>query len=1015
VIGAAVLAAAACSSSEAVTPDASPFGPGVAFVYPTDGQVDIPVGVRMVLHFTNAVDSAALAASCTQAADGTVTGNLCVVGPGGPVAIKTTVTGASMNVVDVTSDALLPGTAYQIFARPALVAGGATGNLPTNGPLVTFVTRQQTSRPGVVPAVVSINDQDPAGFQDGSGKKAPLPFLDFTTIHLLFSEPLDEKTVAKGSTFVFGKMGGDGSVTPVAGQLYLRGVHLAFDPDDDLDPGAHYVISLAAGIQDLDGEALAPVAFDFHPVRSKLADGTRPQLGLKVSPAANPDGSSTAASPLAGAGANTVIAQSQLLGNQQLGLLPGYAVTELADPAAFGGPTFFSLRKGQRLDVSNLVLNLDGDSALPTGTESGTIHFLVLTDANGYMYRSPLQPSKYAPDDTYSPVTVDMVFDAAQYSDDPTGNAVVTQTLLSVHVRGTAVVDNGQLAVETVGAVELDALGISLATANMVMSLRTDQSGTAPATPTPPLALVGSLPYGGQPDFYVDAPLVINFSQPVQFNKADGSPAISLTDQAGHQVRVTLVPLGSSAVVYHDGYLAYDTQYTLDLTQVVGITGTTPTFDSGDNTAGTGLLTFRTPVLSTAHQGTPPIILSSVPGAPCALTGTTVDAPGHCAGGKDSDIPYLPFTLPANRKIDVYFNQPMDPASMTLASACGGAGSIHVETIDASGACTGAVPGTLIRNERNFQFNPASPWTVGQTYRLTMHAGADLACDANELCSTWSHLPLDTVPLLGIEGHGGGPDVIENFTAIDATADGYQPLITLPIPDSNGNGYLDPGEILDPLNKLEVEVTSTSGLITSATLAGDDCDPNRPGTQVCGGIVAATPVNVGPVLEHCPEDMNGDPIDNGPHCTPITVHSHIVVATALTLTANVGVLPVTSTTGIQFQRSTEPDTAPIVGYIMDDGTGHPIFVVHEKLYLDAPDLNILGGVASADLQSKEINALLRGPITFEQDGRQQVHLITAKDINITINLTTLSLGTGSVTITIPAGGLSFNLRGPERR
>src|SRR5262249_52247143 len=153
-------------------------------------------------------------------------------------------------------------------------------------------------------------------------------------------------------------------------------------------------------------------------------------------------------------------------------------------------------------------------------------------------------------------------------------------------------------------------------------------------------------------------PFVLNFSQPVQFNAADGSPSISLHDQAGQDIPVTLVPLGSSAIVYPAMFLAYDTQYTVDLTHVVGLTGTTPTFTDADGTGGTGMLSFRPPVLSNAHQDTPPLLLTVVPGAPCAVTGSTVDSPGHCVGGKDSDIPYLPFTLPANRKIDVYFNQP---------------------------------------------------------------------------------------------------------------------------------------------------------------------------------------------------------------------------------------------------------------------------------------------------------------------------------------------------------------------
>ncbi len=1003
-----------CSSNAATPPDASPFGPGVAFTYPTDGQIDIPIGARLLLHMTDPVDASALSAACSVDDSGTVTGNFCIVGPGGVVPATVTLSGATQNVILATSNSFVPGTAYHVYARPALLGtggGGTTGNLPAAAALFSFETRQQAPIPGSAPVIATVNDEPPAAFQDGSGTKPRLPFLDFSTLHIIFSEPLDERTVTAGSTFTFGSVATDGTVTPVNGELLVRGIHLTFDPDADLDPKTNYVVNMTAGITDLGGEAMAPITLNIHPLASASSDGTHPKLALSVSPPANPDGTAGGASALAGVGANSVDTSSPLLGETILGLLPGNAITELADPGAFGGPVIFTLRKGQQLDVSNLVFKLDGE--LPTGPQTGTNHFLILTDANGSMTRSPLQPQTQVPDDKYSPVTVDMVFDAAQFSDDTLGNAVATQTLLGVHVRGTAIIDNGQLSIETVGAIELDALGITLAPGNMVMSLVTTPTGE-PTYPAGPLVLLDSFPLASEADFPIDENPIVTFSHPVELATPSGAPAISLTDQSGANIPVTLLTLGSGVVVLPSAPLAYGTQYALDLTQVVDLQGNPAEFDADDATAGTGTLTFSTPIYSPAHPDTPPLLLGLYPGSPCALTGATATSPGHCVSGLDTDLGYQPFTLAANRKIDAFFSQPIDPASVVVGTSCG-QGSVRVEQVDTNGNCLNVVPGTLTKLERELSFTPATPWVTGTTYQLTLVAGPDLACDAGEICGAASHLPLDTNPLAGVEGHGGVPDIVIPFTATDATTDGYVPLVTVPIADTNGDGYLDPGEPLQPLNEFEIEVSGTSGLITSATLAGDDCDPNRDGTQICGAINAATPVDVGTVIPSCPMDLTGASVTNGPPCVPVRVHAGIVTLTALTLTANITALGVTSVTGMQVQRSNEPNGEPIIGFIIEDATNHPQFVAHESLYLDTPDLSILGGLATANTHSLPVDALLVGPITNLSDGRMQVHLVTAKDITITINISALGLGTGSVSLLIPAGGLTFNLRGPARR
>src|SRR4051812_8044351 len=170
---------AACSS--AAGPPAPP--PGVIYTFPADGQLDVPLGTRIVVTFSEPVTASAIAPCSGTAAQ--PIGALCLVGPDGPITANAAVVGDG-RIVQLTA-ALAQGTTYAVYARPELVA--TPGNLPASGPVVRFTTR--STRPQTAAAaVIAINGAPP------DRPDAFRPMYQSSTIRLVFSQPLDPRSVA---------------------------------------------------------------------------------------------------------------------------------------------------------------------------------------------------------------------------------------------------------------------------------------------------------------------------------------------------------------------------------------------------------------------------------------------------------------------------------------------------------------------------------------------------------------------------------------------------------------------------------------------------------------------------------------------------------------------------------------------------------------------------------------------------------------------------------------------------
>src|SRR5262245_5096489 len=216
----------ACSDA---TPPLATADPGVVFTYPSDAQLDVPTGTRIVVEFSDPIDQSKLASCAGQGSS--PTGAFCVVGPGGALDVTPTVT-PSGNGVTATVP-LDPGTTYQVFVSSAL--SPPAKNVPASGPLFSFTTRSDRPR-AAAPELVAINGAPPAM------PEAFRPMFESSTIRLVFSEPLDPRSVQlQPGLFQLVDKSADRQVPAT---ILTDGIHVSIDPVDDLAAGTQYEVQL---------------------------------------------------------------------------------------------------------------------------------------------------------------------------------------------------------------------------------------------------------------------------------------------------------------------------------------------------------------------------------------------------------------------------------------------------------------------------------------------------------------------------------------------------------------------------------------------------------------------------------------------------------------------------------------------------------------------------------------------------------------------------------------------------
>jgi len=974
--GVMVVAIAACSDAAAPVATAKS---GVVYTYPADGQIDVPLGARVVVTFSDAVAGAAIA-PCTQSG-AEVLGAFCVVGPEGPVAAMPAVVGDG-RTVELASAGFAPGTTYEVYARPALAPGAA--NLPASGPLFRFTTRSTRPR-AAPPALVAVNGGPPSA-PDGFR-----PMFESSTIRLVFSEPLDPRTVvlAPGALELV-----DAAGAAVPATLFAQGIHVAIDPTSDLVPGMAYQLKIGAQLADLGGDHVAPIAIALTPVRGGVDHPIQERLRTRR------DGDPGPAQAHAGAARNAIGLAEPLIGALTAQVMPSVLATELSDPTASARSIAFTIRRGQRMQAQGLDIELGG--VVPAGLATGAITIELLTDGGGRIYRNPYQDASQRPDGERALLIADLSLDLAIYASDATGNAVLTQTVLGVQASGVVI------ATEAVLAIDLDLLGVASAPTNLVLELITDPSAAvAPDLAAP--ALLASLPSAGD-ELAVDAGVELIFDKPIDLDRARAG-GIRLETAVGQTVASVIESHGAAVVVRPVAPLAYGTGYRVRLGDVVDLAGHLLT--------GVAPIAFSTPPL--VATGVPLGIAAVHPGVPCALTGGVAgntaggpaETPGRCAGGGASDDAYQPFTLAANEPVEIRFTQPPVPASITHTNACN-AGSARVEQVDAAGACIAAVAGTWIQHERALSFVPDAAWQVGTRYRLTLVSGGDVSCAAGEICGIAGAASFDALAG-GLAASAGGPDLAIAFTGAPATDATLVVTQAQPFSDVNGSGAVEAGELAHDANRVALRITGTTGIATAASFHMADCLPATADIEACMYLAGAMPVELLPAAHDCP--LPGG--DTAASCVPVALSPQVMYGTSLALdaTALIGVstVNISTVTGRFVMRIREPAHGPVTGYLIDDH-GTPTLVVALDLYLDAPDMSV--PLLDDDVHGKPLSVSLRGPLRFLPDGRISIAVTNVAELPISVGITGEDHGTpvaGAVHMVIPRGEMKLALVSPPVR
>jgi len=790
----------------------------LVYAYPMLGQTDVVPSAPIVLRFSHRFDPVKVSTEqalkslfIIRASGSTVSEDFDVVKvPDGK------------GVVITPKKPLQPKTQYTIIGQKIPLESGDVALQPPSYPPLTFTTRAAFEGPTDLQSLtpdfqVAQLTPAPTNFLIGS---KPLGLIDFSTIRLLMTQPIDSKTVQYGTTIRLLQ-----GTTLVPARALVQGNHLSIDPEADLNPNLSYTLSLTSGLKSTLNKALVPgqfAAYNFMPLSSginadpDLNKASRIEVQVsdsrptKNSPPCVEGSMSKFNSLLTGACINQVPVASPLLGQEKLAPKPqaeGKLFADLALPANFAqfpGITPLRVPRGNILKADNLSVKLDG--LVPAGLDTGDLTITLISDANGL-----LLPNRYSTS-LAAPALVTLEMDINVSAAKGTANGAFTQDISHVQVVGLATLDQlkQELSIEAVGTIELKILGVDNAVGVLALKLKTDlklPAGSAALDETKPEIqswvpgeTVNGLPGG---EFIRPGdPLLVNFTEAMDIKSFQPAGVISLLEN-NTAVDFTWRLDGVTLIVTPDKPWVHGKNYRLVLAPSVK--------DFAGNALYGGLLQnfdFRIPGLDSTKIR-PPIVLSNYPGFPCPIAAGTRNVAagiqGKCAGGRlsangdgpaDDDLP-LPLIEP-NRAIEVVFSQSINPNSVTHAALCNGIGSFRVERVDASGNCLGVVQGKPKVQPRTLQFVPDQPWVVGQLYRYVLHSN-NLSCSGSPAICGLNGLPLQTQliaqTLADVRNpQRGGPPLEVFFRGGPEEGGSSIGLRVLPVLDVNANFRLDPSE-----------------------------------------------------------------------------------------------------------------------------------------------------------------------------------------------------------------------------
>jgi len=971
---------AACGDEQTATIPASwSTSNTLVYAYPYNGQSQIaptaPVVLRFAAPLTDKDNPAALATHFSITGAGNPSFTLQVVDGGRGVMLQPSKLSEKADYLVswsdlATADGLVKPVSIGFSTRPANKGARSQINSNSNPALFT-VTR-----------ALPVQEN--------------FPLMDFSSLRLQFSAPINSKTLKYGLGQSVSLEDSAGALVPAT--VLGSGRLLTIDPKNDLVPGQTYTLKLQNTLKSTLGDALDPgtyAAFSFIPKNS----APRSTMVMEV-PA------SGITSPLTGGIINNVPIVSDLLGRNGASQQQGNLYTELAFVPRYPHATPMRVARGNMMSGTAVDVQIAGQ--VPAGLNTGNIKVTVISDANGYMTDNPYSTALDAPRLVY------LTMDTAMSADTPAANGAFNQNIQHIEVVGTAIVKNNRLVMDGVGVVELDVLGVDMATGVLSFHLEgyADQTtAPAPVADTTSPELQSWLPGDDNTARARPGdPVILTFTEPVDPTTVNASSLLFLKDSVAEPFdwRVD----GSSIVIQPQSPLAHNADYTVQFTADIK--------DLAGNPAPATSKALRLPDLASPASRSP-MLLASYPGYPCATTGRDAAAglQGRCSGGKAGDDALPIPVMPTDRSIQLQFSQNLSASSVALGSSCG-TGSFRVELVNSSGVCQSVVPGQLELSAQSLRFTPDTSWTEGQLYRYVLGSNgnsrsATATCDGTQSICGSNGLPLQTQALsqtvaTSPTATGGGPAMEIWFQGGAHVSTVAQRLRGLPASDVNANFIHDAGEF--------GPVDTGSGVPDAQRYVASNA--SRIITSGQSGLVTGS--NIGcAVGSTCPTqqflylsnalDSEVAEYDASAGGVRVLIQPTQLIASSVNVYANTTFGNTVTATGPQVMRlryAVNPANGkrelPITGYIKDVG-GVPTLSGTMDLYLDEPAMDpVLNGVSiNHDLRSFPLTVSVSGPVSFLPDGRMLATLSNDADVNFAVALSPLSIyPSGTINLRIPA-------------
>jgi hypothetical protein len=810
---------------------------------------------------------------------------------------------------------------------------------------------------------------------------AELPFMDFSSIRLTFSHELERNSFVVDESFSLKEEGSD---TSIAGDIFIKGRTLTFDPKEDLIPGTDYILSLTDGIQSASGLSLNTAGYEGK-MYSPQSSLPRTTLVQKITD--SNDGQIL--SPLSVGAINSIPLKSILIGEDDTTYVAGDLFAELAFIPNYPDASPLVLRKGTVMRGSAIEVKIGGH--VPAGFNTGSINLTLVADSHGYLIKNT------STDDKNAPMQVHLLLDVAMTAEDGVANGTMSQDILHLELFGWAKTEDSVLVIDAMGEVEPRILGLEDASATVSFHLEAYADQNNP--PEIPIDDISPELQSWVPDTNVaymslSEPLIITFSEPLANSSLND--AISLMTN-GIAQEISVYQDGSTLIIQPKDILVDNTLYQLLLSETIT--------DISGNAITPLNLTFTTPFINTTDTAAP-LIESVYPGYNCLLKNTDIanGIAGQCNNGKRGDDEFSLFEIPANRSIEITFNQAMDIDSMVLGNECD-SGTVRIEQIDINGNCIKSVPGLLKRDATALSFTPNEMWQSDILYRYTLVSTvSNDGCSDNTILCSQENLSLNTDPLKLTSEHRqeGGETFSIVFSAVAAENNYvFNLLAQIPTTDTNKNFDFDNDETAIVENSGILTIDSVSGLISEAKIgcrdAGEPCDDKK--KIYISGLL---PTDIGRW-----DELN--------QRIEVKIYPQVLMASSATIYAKLPfpILWIEEPTGPQIMRvryevDGQGNMIRPKGYITENAQGQATFSTELNVYFDAPGLKPLG-IGTTNLHSLPLILNLIGPVTFLADGRMEVQLSNIDPINIDVDIDIFGVGAAGILIFIKDGDLSLNL------